>query len=168
MKALVAGVALVAAAFAILYAYELRTNTMLAGTNAKLSARLADKSGKDGEAAKVSCSGKAAEVFHSLGYSDDDNGNSGRLPSYTNHYSQKLGRCLMMVEIDNTRTGAVSKQIFDADERTPFGDYFWIPSATKKYWEQAPIECHMTPPDRDDAFCRSTDEWDGYAKSLMS
>lgn len=61
----------------------------------------------------------------------------------------------------------IIQSVFDVDERTDFGDYSWVSSDTKKYWEQRPIQCSMKPPGKPEAFCSTTGEWDAYVKSLM-
>jgi hypothetical protein len=138
--------------------------------NARLSAQLADTSEKSQAAAKIACAARAEAAFRALGYSEKGGDGASNLgDTYNNHYNPALRRCLMVV-VSTSFHGAnetITQNIFDVDERADFGDYSWVSSDTKKYWEQRPIQCIMKPPGKPEAVCRSTDEWDTYVKSLM-
>lgn len=163
-------VGILAALAAVLFVFILQEHgatDVLRAENAKLRAQLADTSAAE----KIACAGRAEAAFRALGYSEkggsDSAGNLG--DSYNNHYNQTLKRCLMVV-VSTSFHGAnetVIQSIFDVDERTDFGDYGWVSSGTKKYWEQPPIQCSMKLPGKSESVCRSTAEWDTYIKSLM-
>ncbi|GAA0300061.1 hypothetical protein GCM10009087_07380 [Sphingomonas oligophenolica] len=165
------GLAVVAlAAFCVL---QTRSLGEVRQENASLVAQLAESKDKALITAKRECAERAASVFHSMGYSDK--GDGGKLgldtQTYTNHYSPRLKRCLMELMINGYQSGGtetVQRFVIDADERADFGDYSWVSSQTKKYWEQKPVICKMIPPGKDEMYCKSTDEWDAYVKSLMS
>ncbi len=120
--------------------------------------------------AKTKCGAQAERVFASLGYSETKTSNTNPFgDGLTDHYNPQLKRCVMLIETNHfiDGRGDKSKTLMDADERKPLGEYLWLSSETKKYWEQKPITCHMTPPDKPEAFCQSTEEFDNYVKTLM-
>lgn len=128
-------------------------------------------------AAKRDCAATAERMFHEQGYNDKTTTNKAGLPhneEYSSHYSRRLGRCLYETATeDMTYSGGkardmIIKSIFDADERRDFGSYVWASSDTKKYWEQKPMQCHLTPPDKPESYCATTDEWTDYERELMN
>ncbi len=171
MKILTGILAAVAALLLVLLLQHHGETGALRAENTKLKAKLADTSENSQTAAKIACAARAEAAFRALGYSEKGGGNgAGNLgDTYNNHYSTALRRCLMVV-VSTSFHGAnetIIQSLFDVDERTDFGDYSWVSSNTKKYWEQPPIQCIMKPPGKPEAVCRSTAEWDAYVKSLM-
>lgn len=172
MKVLVGVLGLLALGLALLASTQLSNIHKLQAANLELTAKLTDKADKDAAEAKVVCSDRAQAVFQSMGYSDKGDGGVSALDgqTYTNHYNPLLKRCLMELTITGFSSGTevIQRSFFDADERTDFGEYSWVASATKKYWEQKPVQCKMTPPGKEKSFCHSTEEWEAYVKSLMT
>lgn len=161
---------------AILAVFQFYSISDLHRQNEKLKAALDSNTAKEIADARVACSARSAAVFAGMGYTDKgDGGKTGAdSQTYTNHYNPVLKRCIMEVTVTTIMTGmgtateSIARNIFDADERTDFGTYVWISSPTKKYYEQPPFECSMSPPGKSTATCRSHDEWERYVHSLMS
>jgi len=172
MRALIAVLAVVSLLLMYLCYSQLQTIHQLQAANGAITVKLTDKLEHELDAKKLACSDRAQAVFRSMGYSDKgDPGKSGAdSQSYTNHYNPALNRCIMELTVTGfpSTNEVVTRTIFDADERTDFGDYAWVSSNTKKFYEQKPMQCKMTPPSKDEAYCHSTDEWEAYVKSLMS
>ena len=142
----------------------------------QLTQKLSDRDAVRLEAAKHDCGTRSANLFRTLGYSDNSAQKKDGLHTeeFANHFSKRLGRCLIEITISDVGASngqarqTIGKNIYDADERRSFGDYYWIASNTKKYWEQKPFQCHMTPPDKDEGVCNSTAEWEKFEQELMS
>jgi hypothetical protein len=176
VKILTGILAALAAVLIMLLLQERGATGALQAENAKLRAQLADTAAaaeKDQVAAKIACATRAAAVFRALGFSEKGGGGASGLDNdtYNNHYNPALKRCLIVVVSTSwhaaTARETITQSMFDVDERTDFGSYGWVSSDTKKYWEQAPMQCSMKPPGKPEAVCRSTAEWDSYVKSLM-
>lgn len=123
------------------------------------------------------CAATALRMFHALGYNENVQKNDSGMPrteEYSSHYSRRLGRCLLSYDDENysyDKAGGhqtITKGIMDADERRQFGEYLWLSSNTKKYWEQKPVMCHETPPGKAEAWCKSSDEWEDFERDLMN
>ncbi len=171
MKIVTGMLAALAAVLLMLLLREHAATGALRAENATLRLKLADASEKNQAATRIACAARAEAAFRALGYSARGGGdNAGNLSdTYNNHYNLALGRCLMVV-VSMSFHGAnetIVQSMFDVDERTNFGEYMWVSSDTKKYWDQPPIQCRMKPPGKPEVFCRSTDEWDEYVKSMM-
>lgn len=142
----------------------------------QLAHLLSDRESGRLDAAKHDCASRSVNLFRTLGFSDNPaQKNSGmHTEEFVDHYSKRLGRCLIDITITDAASAngqareTISKNIYDADERRTFGEYYWISSDTKKYWEQKPFQCHMTPPDKDEGFCKSTGEWENFEQELMN
>jgi hypothetical protein len=140
--------------------------------------QLRTRQGRELEAARHDCAAPAEHLYKIFGYSenaDPKKDNSPATEEFTNHYSTRLSRCIMELSLgdivdkssDHPRQ-MITKNIFDVDERRDFGDYYWISSNTKNYFEQHPVICHMTPPDKDERYCRTNAEWENYEQEIMS
>lgn len=137
----------------------------------------ADEQSPQNLAAKKDCAATALRMFHALGYNEHVQQNDTGMPrteDYSSHYNRRLGRCLLAYDDENfskDKSGShevSAKGIIDADERRQIGDYLWMSSETKKYWEQKPIQCHETVPGKPEAWCHSTSEWDDFENDLMN
>jgi hypothetical protein len=119
---------------------------------------------------KRECAQVAESAFHKLGYSDNAKSPTARSEAFVDHYSRKYDRCLVELLITDFQGGKETdvRQIYDVNERQNFGDYFWISSETKKYWEQKPTQCRIARPGQDETFCSSTGEWETYEREIMN
>ena len=115
------------------------------------------------------CAERTQRYFKSLGYSENET-KDNMYTTFQNHYSQRLGRCLMLIQTSSFTGGhqVTTESLIDADEHRNFGDYGWVSSDTKKYFEQKPMQCTMSPPDKVEGRCLSTDEWNAYTKEMLS
>lgn len=131
--------------------------------------RLTDKSNSDYDVQRHACSNRSQYYFTSLGYRENETKANGS-STFQNHYSRRLGRCLMTLETSSFTGGreVITKILIDTDERQTFGDYTWVSSDTQKYYEQKPMQCHLTPPDKDESYCHSTDQYDEFVKDMLS
>ena len=134
-----------------------------------LRQQLASRQIADLETARHGCSERAQRYFTTLGY-DESKMNDGTSTTFQNHYSVHLHRCLMTLESTSFKSAnsVTTKTLIDADEHATFGNYAWVASATKKYWEQPPMQCTMSPPDKPEATCRTTDEYDAFVKDMLA
>lgn len=168
--------AIIIAAIALLLGsalyFQNATIRQLRTDNAALVARMSNTSQRALLASKAACTDRAERVFRLLGYSENSNGGASGLDAetFTNHYSVKLKRCLMTVEITNWQNAheVISKFLMDADERKTFGQMVWVSSDTKKFYEQKPMQCSMTPPDAPEGICETTEQYDEFVKSYMT
>ena len=176
LSALSWGLACLALLLAGLLIAERSELTNTRGQRDQLAQKLSDRDAIRLDAAKHECATRSANLFRTLGYNDNpaQKKDAMHTEEFADHFSKRLDRCL--IEITITDVGAsngqasqtIGKNIYDADERRSFGEYYWIASSTKKYWEQKPFQCHMTPPDKDEGFCESTGEWENFEQELMS
>lgn len=89
------------------------------------------------------------------------------MAEFTDHYSATLGRCFVITKNTETTGNVISthKLLTDAYEGKVYGDYLWINSQGKKYWEVAPTDCSVTLPSGEEKQCKSSEEWDELAKA---
>lgn len=62
----------------------------------------------------------------------------------------------------------ITKSLIDTDERKTLGDYGWVSSDTKKFYDQAPMQCTMSPPDKPESACHTTFTYDAYVEDMLS
>lgn len=112
---------------------------------------------------------RAAELYRRLGYDETGAGAPKQSSDFNDHYNTTLHRCLIAIEVTSFQGSqeVINKFLLDVDEKRAFGELMWMSSDTKKYWEQKPVTCEMKPPDKDNSFCKSTDEYDAYVDELM-
>lgn len=138
----------------------------------ELQGQLRDTSWQRLAAAKKECAATAERLFHTLGYKEDtgSSGNKNEWDTLTTHFSRKYGRCLMLTTSISVRDGKEfqNKLLMDANERQQFGEYDWMSSDTKKYWEQRPFTCEAAIPGEDSLTCTSTAEWETYERNMMN
>ncbi len=90
--------------------------------------------------------------------------------TFQNHYSERPGRCLMTVESTGFKDGreVITKSLIDTDERKTFGAYGWVSSDIKKFYEQKPIQCTISPPGKPEGYCHTTEEYNDCVKGMLS
>lgn len=137
--------------------------------NAALTRKLSDTVAAKLNASKLACADRAQRRFTSLGYNEAEAKDKSDT-TFQNHFSTRLGRCLMTLETGSFTGGHQVNvtSLIDVDEQKDFGRYGWVSSDTKKYYDQKPGLCIMSPPDKDETYCHSTDEWDAYVKEMLS
>lgn len=136
--------------------------------NAALKHKLDDKRAADLQANKLSCADRTRRQFAAYGYSEQGE-TDGNIVNYKNHYSERLGRCLMLLSFETTLGNAVriERYISDVDERIDLGVYVATGDIlTVKM--QPPDQCDLTLPHKAKSECHSPDEWDAFAKDIMS
>ena len=89
---------------------------------------------------------------------------------FTSHYDAQNKVCYVLVHgsgaarprgiANGTPSPYVSYSLFDAIEGRTYGDYVWINSTQKKYWEVPPMVCEVRPRGSDKVLCHSDDEFD--------
>ena len=89
--------------------------------------------------------------------------------SYTNHYQHTTNKCF--IQIENTEvtnnTPATSIVVSDAFEGKTYGEFMWINSQRKKYWEVKPFMCKVTLPSGEEKYCYSREEFEELVKVFM-
>ncbi|MEW9580595.1 hypothetical protein [Paraburkholderia sp. DGU8] len=190
MKAVVAGVLLIAAVLAwrliaevanngqlrgqvkqlnAQLADEVANNGQLRGQVKQLNAQLADKSGLESLQLQERCAEQAKKVFHALGYKEvQQNLNSD---SYQSHYNTRLGKCFMAIESDNRTTipgkEFINRVLLDAFEQREYAEYTWMSSENKKYWEVPPMNCKLMEPSTSEQICKSEDEYKAFVAKYV-
>jgi len=110
------------------------------------------------------CSDEALKSYKDDGYNLND-----ALSNYTDHWNQKLSKCLMEVQSSDSSSGTLvtSKDLYDVLEGKDFGSFTVI--RDKKLWEQKPVMCEMYPNgDKNNVqFCNSEAEFDSYVQQYM-
>jgi hypothetical protein len=119
------------------------------------------------DANRRECAQDAQAAFEKAGYSESASSPQFAAEAFTDHYSRKYDRCLIELLLTGKR-GEATRMIYDANEHQDFGEYYWFPSATKKFWEQKPIQCTIIRPGQDQTFCSSTAEWEAYEREMMN
>ena len=111
------------------------------------------------------CSSEASKAYKELGYSSNDIGSS-----YTNHWNERLSRCLMEIQNSTSPSGTLmtSKDLSDVLEGKEFASFTVI--RDKKLWEQKPVLCEMYPDGKQDdvKFCNSEAEFDAFVSSYLN
>jgi|ERR1035441_600638 hypothetical protein len=106
------------------------------------------------------CAEEARKAFNKSFKAEDN----GITYDYTSHYDAQTNVCYVLVEGNgvskNTSNPYVSYSLFDAIEGRTYGEYVWINSTQKKYWEVAPMICDVKPRDSDKVLCHSDEEFD--------
>jgi hypothetical protein len=107
------------------------------------------------------CSKQAAAEYRQEGLE------ASSMSEFTNHYSAKLGRCFVIIKSISATQNVASthKLLVDAYEGKVLGNYVWINSQGKKFWEVAPSDCTVTLPSGEEKTCQSNDEWDNLVKA---
>jgi|ERR1022692_419552 triacylglycerol esterase/lipase EstA (alpha/beta hydrolase family) len=105
------------------------------------------------------CAEEAQKAFNKSFKAEQD----GVSFEFTSHYDTQAKVCYVLVHgsgATSKSTPYVSYSLFDAIEGRTYGDYLWINSTQKKYWEVAPISCSVKPRGSDKVLCHSDDEFD--------
>jgi len=102
------------------------------------------------------CDAKAEQAFNKLllvqQMSKDSSG-------YISHYDEKNQLCFLGVET-HTTGGLTIRFVLDAIGGQTYASYTWGSHPTKKYWEVAPMECHVTTLAGQRLDCNNDDEFD--------
>ena len=105
------------------------------------------------------CAEEAQKAFNKSFKAEQD----GVSYEFTSHYDADANVCYVLVHgsgaTSKSSTPYVSYSLFDAIEGRTYGDYVWINSTQKKYWEVAPMVCSVSPRGGDKITCKSDDEF---------
>jgi hypothetical protein len=117
------------------------------------------------------CAAHAAKLFNELGY--NENVPAPGFQRYASHYNITRGKCFVLIEhsafpssgggVQNTRT----INLYDAVERRSYGDFLWISSGTKKYWEVKPMMCRTNPSVATEELCDSEEQFKEFVAKYM-
>jgi hypothetical protein len=109
------------------------------------------------------CADQSASEFKTWGW------NKKPLAGYDNHYQQNLNKCFVRIENSEftNNVPATSITVSDAYEGKVYGDYQWINTEGKKYWEVKPFICKVTLLSGEQKFCHSKEEFDELVKVYM-
>jgi hypothetical protein len=111
------------------------------------------------------CAEEARKAFNKSFKAEQD----GVSYDFTSHYDAQNNVCYVLVHgsgaVHGSGTNAnssayVSYSLFDAMEGRTYGEYVWINSTQKKYWEVPPMMCDVKPRGSDKMLCHSDDEFD--------
>jgi hypothetical protein len=106
------------------------------------------------------CDAKAEQAYKKLllvqQLSKDSSG-------YTSHYDEKNQLCFMGVET-HTTAGLTIRFVLDAIGGQTYASYTWGSQPRKKYWEVAPMECHVTTLAGERLDCNNDDEFDSLTR----
>lgn len=112
------------------------------------------------------CAEEAQKAFNKSFKTEQD----GVSYEFTSHYDAKNNVCYVLVHgsgvarprgtANGNPSPYVSYSLFDAIEGRTYGDYVWINSTQKKYWEVPPMTCEVRPRGSDKMLCHSDDEFD--------
>src|ERR1039457_3481793 len=126
-----------------------------------LNAKLADSSKRDSLELQGKCASQAEKVFRIMGYKE--NQQNGNFDVYQSHYNAALNKCFTTIETTDIHTTPgsmfVSRFLLDAYEQREYGEYTWMSSKTKKYWEVPPMVCKLIPSSGGEQLCRTDDEY---------
>jgi hypothetical protein len=118
-----------------------------------------------GKAASLNLQGKCADQarkeFKENGWDRES------VAGFTNHYNAQFNRCFVLIEITKGAPPSNAKSLLDAYEGKQYGDYFWINSQGKKYWEVQPVVCKATMPSGEERNCQSEEEFYDLIKVYM-
>ena len=91
---------------------------------------------------------------------------------FTSHYDTQTNVCYVLVHgggvTTSTSSPYVTNSVFDAIEGRTYGDYVWINTQKKKYWEVAPMICEVKPRGSDKVLCHSDEEFDQLIDKYFS
>ena len=109
------------------------------------------------------CSEQALLTFRDLGWGKT------KAAFFTDHYNAKMNKCFIRIENSDIKFGipTVWKSLNDAYERTQYGEYLWMNTEGKKYWEVKPTTCSVTLPSGEKKDCLSDAEFDVLAKVYL-
>lgn len=112
---------------------------------------------------RVGCAQRAAAFFKDMGYEEGPPGITG---NFTNHYNSALGRCFIRIDTTSESKNGVMRtsSMYDADERTDLGEFATL---WKDANEQQLVMCSAFPPGKSSSRCKSNEEWEAFAKTLM-
>jgi hypothetical protein len=166
-------VLLITALCALLW-QQLDTGKRDASTIAELRSALASKSNQENGQAARDCATQSGKVYAAMKAEWSRVTPGIRLISldYQNHYNAKLAKCFMTTN-EMTQNGMppysliTTKLLFDAYENRTYGNFIWMASDTKKYWEQPPEKCSVTPKTGIEKTCKSTEEYDALVAQYM-
>jgi hypothetical protein len=112
------------------------------------------------------CAEEARKAFNKSYKAEQD----GVSYEFTSHYDTQLNVCYILVhgsgsshssgDANSNPSPYVSYSLFDAIEGRTYGQYVWINSTQKKYWEVPPMMCEVKPRGTDKMLCHSDDEFD--------
>lgn len=164
------GAKLVMAALAVALGFSVWRLDVVTSENTSLSAKVsqlqaATQAAINSTAMREKCTAQADRRFQQLGYGANDPNLNAVLQS---HYNPKMKRCFMSIETTKLAVPEViNRSLMDADEQRLFGEYVWMSSSTKKYWEQPPILCHMIPATGWESNCKTDDEYKTFVAKYM-
>jgi hypothetical protein len=142
------------------------TNRHQANEIQSLSAKLTDKATRESFDLQQKYATQAEQVFHRLGYREDQPTGDTLSAIYQSHYSAERNKCFMTLET-TTKNGYQLKFLFDAYENRPFAEYDWMPQNDKKFWEVPPVVCRLTASSTDERSCKSEDEYKAFVAGYM-
>ena len=102
------------------------------------------------------CDAKAEQAFKKLDLPKESSG-------YISHYDEKNQLCFVGVETRSSN-GLISRFVLDAIGGQTYASYSWGSQPPKKYWEVAPMECHVTTLAGERLDCNNDDEFDGLSR----
>src|SRR5450759_845176 len=111
---------------------------------------------------QAKCAQQARAEFKAQGWEKES------MAGFTNHYNVKVNKCF--VEITNSGSSrqpyvpTINRILFDAFEGKVYGEYMWVNSKGKKYWEVAPFICKVTSLSGEEIICNSTEQFDSLIK----
>jgi hypothetical protein len=114
------------------------------------------------------CAEEARKAFNKSFKAEQD----GISYEFTSHYDAEASVCYVLVHgggaVSSSSSPYVSYFLFDAIEGRTYGQYTWINSQKKKYWEVAPMVCSVSPRGADKVTCKSDDEFDQLIDKYFS
>jgi hypothetical protein len=82
---------------------------------------------------------------------------------YISHYDEKNQLCFVGVET-RSLSGLITRFVLDAIGGQTYASYSWGSHPSKKYWEVAPMECHVTTLAGEHLDCNNDDEFDNLTR----
>jgi hypothetical protein len=164
------GAKLVMAALAVAFGFSVWQLEIVTSENKSLSAKVskieqASQAASNSSAMREKCTAQADRRFQQLGYGENDPNLTAILQS---HYNLKMSRCFMTIETTKLAVPEIiNRSLMDADEQRLYGEYMWMSSSTKKYWEQPPVLCHLTPATGWESNCKTDDEYKVFVAKYM-
>jgi hypothetical protein len=130
--------------------------------NAELTTKLESLSKASDMALQEKCASQADRFAKQGGWDNQ------QLTDITNHYNVKLGKCLVMIENTDVKTGRVegmvyhSKDLFDAFEKQHYGEF--VSSWSQKAGQTTFPLCSVTSISGELAKCSSSEEFEALIK----